>query len=337
MLNVAKSVYALGRTVYKTKTAGAQAGTMFDAFCKTMGSSNVSKQSARQVFNETTKKAQDLENIAKEILKNSGANATVTVRVKGVDSTASKIQKKFIGFGKKGYENSRGDIHEVILGKGTGELVGDSFGFRYILQSEKTAGKDNSIRIYESILNAQKQNKKSFELTCFEDYYGKGIKPYGNEAIRDKYAELQYRTSLGKVKETIATFTEKPSGYTRTNINGKINGVNAEIQVGGIYTTKWGDIEHILYDMRQGKPLDMSKYTPEQKELALKIEKAYKEVLERKTGNTSENFNKNYLNKLWDSFRNAEANNLKEPVYPKFPEGYPEVLKIENLLKLAHD
>lgn len=278
-----------------------------------------------------------MEQFAENILKASGANATLSARVKGVDSTASKIQKKFIGFGKKGYENSRGDIHEVILGKGTGELVGDSFGFRYILQSEKTGGKDNSIRIYESILNAQKQNKKSFDLTCFEDYYGKGIKPYGNEAIRDKYAELQYKTSLGKVKETIATFTEKPSGYTRTNINAKINGVNTEIQVGGVYTTKWGDVEHILYDMRQGKPLDMSKYTEEQKELALKIEKAYKEVLERKTGNTSENFNKNYLNKLWDSFRNAETNNLKEPVYPKFPEGYPEILKIENLLKLAHD
>lgn len=337
MLNVAKSVYALGRTVYKTKTAGAQAGTMFDAFCKTMGSSNVSRQSARQIFNETYKKSDDLKNIANEILKNSGANATVTVRVKGVDSTASKIQKNFASFDKKGYENSREQIHEIILGDGTKELVGDSYGFRYILQSEKTGAKDNSIRIYESILNTQKQNKKSFELTCFEDYYGKGIKPYGNEAIRDKYAELQYRTSLGKVKETIATFTEKPSGYTRTNINAKINGVNAEIQVGGVYTTKWGDIEHILYDMRQGKPLDMPKYTPEQKELAIKIEKAYKEVLERKTGNTSENFNKNYLNKLWDSFRNAEANNLKEPVYPKFPEGYPEILKIENLLKLAHD
>ena len=327
----------IGKIVYSTRTSGAKAGTMFDAFCATMSRPNVARQSARRIVNETAARSEELKEVADDILKYSGADAIVKPRVKGVDSTAAKIQKKFTGFQKDGYDVSKEKIYEVILGGGTKELVGDSYGIRFILQSEKNGGRENSLRIYDSILNAQKNNPRTFSLTGFEDYYGRGIKPYGNEAIRDRFAELRYRTSLGKQKETIAAFTAKPSGYTRTNINGRINGVNTEIQVGGLHTTKWGDVEHILYDMRQGKPLDMSKYTPEQKKLALEIQKAYKEVLQRKSDRTAEDFSEKYLNKLWNSFREAEVKNLAEPVYPEFPQGYPEILKVENILKLVHD
>lgn len=337
MINCGKSLYTLGKMVYTTKRAGASAGTMFDAFVHTMSKPNIARQSARRIVNETTELSKELEKIADDILQYSGADAIVKPRVKGVGSTAAKIQKNFKGFQKDGYDASKEKIYEVILGGGTKELVGDSFGIRFILQSEKKGGRENSWRVYDSILNAQKNNPRTFSLTGFEDYYGKGIKPYGNEAIRDSFAELRYRTSLGKQKETIAAFTAKPSGYTRTNINGCINSVNTEIQVGGVHTTKWGDVEHILYDMRQGKPLDMSKYTPEQKKLALEIQKAYNEVLHRKSERTAEDFSEKYLNKLWNSFREAEVKNLAEPVYPEFPQGYPEILKVENILKLVHD
>lgn len=327
----------IGKVVYSTKTAGVSAGTMFDAFIHTMSKSNVARQSARRIVNETTELSKGLEKIADDILKHSGADAIVKPRVKGVGSTAAKIQKNFTGFQKDGYDASKEKIYEVILGGGTKELVGDSYGIRFILQSEKKCGRENSLRIYDSILNIQKNNPRTFSLTGFEDYYGRGIKPYGNEAIRNRFAELRYRTSLGKQKETIAAFTDKPSGYTRTNINGCINGVNTEIQVGGVHTTRWGDVEHILYDMRQGKPLDMSKYTPEQKKLAMEIQEAYREVLQRKSGHTAQEFSEKYLNKLWNSFREAEVKNLAEPIYPEFPQGYPDILKVENILKLVHD
>ncbi len=337
MINIAKTAMALGKTVYTTRTAGARTTTMFDAFCKTMSRPDVAAQRASRIVADTEKRSAELKEIANKILSNSGVDAKISARVKGIDSTASKIKKKFTGFQEKGYESVKEQIYNVILGKGTGELVGDSYGFRYILNKEKTGTQDSAVKLYESILNYQKKNHKTFDLTSFEDYYGKGIKPYGNTEIRDKFALLKYKTSLGKTKETIAAFTEKPAGYTRTNINGRINGVNVEIQVGGKHTTKWGDVEHILYDMRQGKPLDMSKYTPEQIELAKKIQKAYSEVLSRKNVNTADEFSKKYLNKLWDSFRNAEVKNLDNPVYPEFPQGYPEILRVENLLKLAHD
>lgn len=309
--------------------------TMFDAFCSTMSKSHIARQSARKIVNAATAKADEIEKTAKAILQASQAEAKVSCRVKGVTSTANKIQKKFNGF--KDYESAQNTIHEIILGNGTQEIVGDSFGIRYILQKEATQGKQNSLRIYEGILNAQKHNKKNFSLTGFEDYYGKDVTPYGNEQIRDRFAQLNYKTTLGKLKETIAAFTEKESGYTRTNINGKINGINTEIQVGGVHTTKWGDVEHILYDMRQGKALDMSKYTPEQVKLAKDIQKAYQEVLQRKKNHTAQEFSQNYLNKVWDTFRKAETQNLETPIFPEFPSGYPEILKIENILKLAHD
>ncbi len=337
MFNCVNNAFKLEKMVYQTRTAGAAVGTMFDAFCKTMSKSNVARQSARDVVKQTADKAKKLEEIANKILKNSKSNAIPKVRVKGVNSTASKIKKKFIELENKGYEASREKVQEIFFGNGVGELVGDSYGFRYILQNEKSGNIESSIKLYESILNFQRKHPRKFRITGFEDYYGKGIKPYGNEAIRDKYAELQYRTSLGKRKETLAAFTEKPSGYTRTNINVRINGVNTEIQIGGLHTTKWGDVEHILYDMRQGKPLDMSKYTQEQKELAYKIRNAYKEVLKRKTGQTAEKFSQEYLTKVWDTSRKAEILNSKEPLFPVFPQGYPEILKAENILKLAHD
>ena len=87
----------------------------------------------------------------------------------------------------------------------------------------------------------------------------------------DEFAKRQYKTIRGRVKETVAADALKPSGYTRDNINARINGVNTEIQVGGKFTTKWGDAEHFLYDIRQGKKLDLSELTPEQ----IKIVKKY--------------------------------------------------------------
>lgn len=335
LYSAARNICSQGKIVYSAKTQGASAGTMFDAFCKTMSGKSAARQSAKNIVADTTSMAEKLEKIAAEILKDSKANAEISCRVKSVKSTAPKIQKKFAEM--KDYESSRDKIHTMILGNGTKEIVGDSYGIRFILNSEATAGKQNSLRIYDSILSANKKNPKEFSITGFEDYYGQNIKPYGNSSTRNKFAKLDYKTTLGEVKQTIASFTPKPSGYTRTNINAQINGVNTEIQVGGLHTTKWGDVEHILYDIRQKKPLDMSKYTPEQKKLAREVKQAYTEVLQRQTGHTSDEFSEKYLNKLWNTFRDAEVKNLKKPVFPSFPQGYPDVLNIENLLKLAHD
>ena len=357
MINFAKGACALGKIVYRTKNTSTQSTaiceafckalenkaakekttTLFDAYCKTISNPEVANRHAARIVGDIEQKSNELKAIADKILKNSGVDAAVSARVKGVDSSASKIIKKFTGFQKKGYESVKENIYDIMFGKGTREVIGDSYGFRYIINSEKTGGRKSSLKLYESILESSQQNSKNFSLTGFEDYYGKGITPYGNKAIRDKFAQLQYQTPSGKTKETVSSFTEKPAGYTRTNINARINCVNVEIQVGGKHTTKWGDVEHILYDMRQNKPLDMSKYTPEQKELALQIQKAYQEVLARKSGHTADEFCEKYLNKLWESFREAEIKNLDTPMYPAFPKGFPEILKVENLLKLAHD
>ncbi len=47
----------IGKVVYSTKTAGASAGTMFDAFIHTMSKPHIAKQSARKIVADTQKVA----------------------------------------------------------------------------------------------------------------------------------------------------------------------------------------------------------------------------------------------------------------------------------------
>ena len=298
---------------------------MFDAFVNTMMKPHIARNCARKINAQTKAKAQQLENFAKDILAESKVDASVSCRVKSVDSTASKLMKNIRNFDS--YENKREEILDIFLGKGMGEIVGDSFGIRF------TANTPDTSNFFHTIFTKAKSGK-DFYVTGIENYHGAGIRPYADNGIMDNFAKLNYRTSRGIVKETTATNALKPSGYTRDNINGIINGVNTEIQIGGKHTTKWGDAEHWLYDIRQGKKADLSKLTKEQKKIALQLEREYSALLSRPKAHKY--FVDNYLNKIWAYMRNSEIKGLEIPEFPSFPKGYPSVLKAENIIKLAH-
>lgn len=310
-----------GRIVYSTSTAASRP-TMFDAFCKTMQQDHIAQKSARELVNRAKLVLPQFERTAQDILTRSGINAKVSCRAKGVTSTANKIQKNFKSF--KNYETSREQVQDAILGGGLKEMVGDSLGMRFTFNSPHSDG------IYENII---RQKGHNFQISYFEDYYGKGVQPYASQTIKDKFAKLRYIAPDGTYAPTTVTSTEKAFGYTRTNINGNFAGVNAEIQVGGKFTNRWGDAEHALYDMRQGKTPDFSHYSEAQIKLARQIQDAYKKVLANPALNAD--YTNNYLNKIWGVLVNAEKHNLSKPIYPQLPAGVPDILSAENILKLA--
>ena len=309
-----------GRILYSTSTAASRP-TMFDAFCKTM-QSHAAKESAKKLVAQAELVLPQFEKAAQDMLSRSGANAKVSCRAKSVTSTANKIQKNFRNF--KNYNEAREQIQDVILGDGIKNMVGDSLGMRFTLNTP------HSDRIYENII---KQRSKNFQINYFEDYFGTGVQPYASNTIKDKFAKLQYIAPDGSKANTIVTSTEKPFGYTRTNINGTFAGINTEIQVGGKYTNRWGDAEHVLYDMRQGKTLDFSHYTKAQIKLAQQIQKAYEKVLINPALNAE--YTNNYLNKIWGVLVDAERQCLCKPVFPPLPKGIPDILSAKNILKLA--
>lgn len=310
-----------GRIVYSTSTAASRP-TMFDAFCRTMQQDHIAQKSAKELVGRAQLVMPQFEKTGQEILSRAGVDAKVSCRAKGVTSTANKIQKVFRNF--ESYGESRDQIQDIVLGGGIKEVVGDSLGMRFTLNTPHTD------RIYESIL---RQKGRNLQINYFEDYYGKGIQPYASKAIEDKFAKLRYIKYDGTKAHTTVTTTEKAFGYTRTNINGTFAGVNAEIQVGGKFTNRWGDAEHVLYDLRQGKTPDYSHFTETQTKLAKQIQSAYKEVLANPALNDV--YRNNYLNKIWGVLRDAEKRSLSKPEFPQLPAGIPEILSAENILKLA--
>jgi len=323
LLPIAKNLMTESRIVYSTATkGGATAGTMFDAFCKTMQKSSIAQKAAKESVKITEQKASQLEAKAHEILQNSGAKGSVTYRVKSVNSSASKIQKEFKNFSKKGYDSSKEQINEIILGNGPRELICDAYGMRF--------NTNNTTKIYNEML---KQHKNNFPITCFEDYYGKGLRPYAGEKMANKFKELTYNNSYGELRHTIGVTSEKASGYTRTNSNFVVNGIKGEIQVGGNHTIKWGDAEHLLHDIRQGKALDLSHVKKEHVELAKQIANEYQRLLT--TPKLNKVYTDNYLNKIWGSLIDAETKGLAKPIYPALPNSIPSVLSAENIMKLV--
>ena len=135
--------------------------TMFDAFVNTMKKSHIAKQSAKKAVAHAQQNAAKLEQTAQDILTKSGADAKVSCRVKSVDSTASKQIRYLKDFDT--YENKRNDVLNIILGSGMREIIGDSYGMRFIYNAEKTKGKDTAKLIYDTMLDYAK-NKKDFSI-----------------------------------------------------------------------------------------------------------------------------------------------------------------------------
>lgn len=273
-----------------------------------------------------------------------GLDVFISARVKGQQSSFDKIKNgvsKMRNFdgpldaeSQKKYDESHKIINYFLMEKPLKQkykgLIGDQLGLRYIQNKETVGGKNVTDTITSNLSSLH--GKDQISLRQYENYKGRGIKPYTTEQRAGHVTDLRYIDENGNVKNVIYAETVKPLGYTRINADAKINSVNTEIQIGGNHTTDFGDVEHVLYDIRSNKSLDMSGLSKEQKALAKEVAKEYKKVLENKELYGRYN---DYLPEIWNASRTAEGNQSLLACAP-VPSGLSEVLSHESLLKLAH-
>lgn len=273
------------------------------------------------------------------------ADVFISARVKGQSSSRDKIENNIVKMNnfegpldkktQEKYDKSHKLINifleEIPLSEKYKRLIGDQLGLRYIQNRMTKNGKDVTDIITDN-LKSLHQNNSGVSLRKIENYKGEGITPYTTSERVAALQKLKYLDEAGLENHVFYAQNIKPLGYTRINTDAKINGVKTEIQIGGNHTTLIGDTEHIFYDTRTNKKLDLSGYSPEQRALAKKIVKEYKKV------STDENATKvynEYLLDMWKTARTAEESMIN-PIYKAVPEGIAPVLSADNVLSLKH-
>lgn len=304
----------IGRIVYSTV---GNKGTFYDALLNTYSKSNVAKQFARQVNTSATKFKDQVDDVLKPLCDDFG---TYGSRVKKVEKIAGKVPK---GLG----ELTPKDAVAYITSGNFRNVIGDGNGARIIFNDAKDYN-----RFMKRLIKAHKNKKVDLKIACVENYHGKGVKPYIDNSIMDDLQKLSYVDGSGNVRNTTVLNKVKKAGYTRANTDLYINGVRVEFQIGGKYTTRFGEVEHYLYDMRQTGVIDLSHLSSEQRQLFYKMREAYQPIIKDNIRNARF---EEYMTKVWNTLRVAEEKGLKGfPKLPKPPKGIPEILSGENLMLL---
>lgn len=292
------------------------------------------KKNGLDVFDADRMPKESKEEYAKRLKQADFSDVVFSTRVKGIESTRSKILKqidKMKNFKqnpdrmdketRKAYDDSIDVINNFLSPQKTREkykaLVGDTLGLRIGANVEKKNGEDVSNLVFKSLGNLDKNTP--IKTKSVENYFGEGITPYTTRTEIEKYFDT-----------SIYAQTPKKYGYTRVNADIKVNGTNGEFQYGGKYTSKWGDKEHVLYDKRSNKKLDTSHYTPEQTRLAKEIRNKYGVLLKDKEKDEKYAM---YLKEVWANARNAEKTGAQF-VPPTLPGEFNQILSAENILKL---
>lgn len=231
-------------------------------------------------------------------------------RIKSVEKITGKIPRAM-------NDLSIDDAVEYISNGKITNILGDGFGARIVINNVNDIPK-----FLQRLAKAHKSGE--LKLTLVENYSGSGINPYINGTDMRRLNELGAgkNITLNKIKN---------SGYTRTNTDIFINGTKIEFQIGGKHTTRFGDVEHFIYDMRNTGNPDLSKLNDTQKELFYKMKKEYVKLINNKNANKIYG---EYLKNVWKNLKEAEEKHLPFPNLPDPPAKIPKILSVNNLLKL---
>ena len=292
-----------GKLVYST---GGSRGTFFDAFKAFNSKPHMAEKLAREINKSSAKIKSQADKVLKPLCNDLGEFGS---RVKKVEKITGKIPRAMddLTFDDAVKYISEGKITNVL---------GDGYGARIIINDPKDVPK-----LIDRLINLHKKGK--IKISLVENYRGDGTPPYINGNNMRMLNELDVKKiTVNKIKE---------AGYTRTNMDIFINGIRVEFQIGGKHTTRFGEVEHYLYDMRlKGKP-DLSKLNDSQKALFYKMRDQYTQLSQNEKLDTEY---KKYLTKVWKVLKQAEEKNLPFPELPKLPSNIPKILSVENLLKL---
>ena len=292
------------RLVYST---GGCRPTFFDAFKAFNSKPHMAKKLALRI-NEVSK---DIKPRADEILRPLCDDlGEFGSRIKKVDKITGKIPRAM-------KDLSFDDAVEYIANGKITNILGDGYGARIIINDPK----DVPV-LLRRLADVHKSGK--LELTLVENYRGNGINPYINGN------NMRMLNEIG-AGENITLNKIKNAGYTRSNMDIFIDGFKIEFQIGGKRTTRFGEVEHYLHDMRLNGTPDLSKLNDAQKELFYKMQKEYTLLKQNKK---LDNLYNKYLTQVWKCFKEAEEKSLLSVVLPELPHGIPKILSVENLLKL---
>lgn len=234
------------------------------------------------------------------------------VRGKGLESIYDKLSRKVLN-GKE------------IDSLGTArKQIGDLVGTRLVLDDISDA---NIQKIVDNICKGIESGK--IKITEIHNYLN-ASKPYFSQAQFE-----QIRTSAARRGYEIPRLESEQkslSGYVSAQMNVIHSlGTCGELQIRGKLMNKYGEIEHIPYDIRRGK--NIGKNIPELEEFFKPVEDAVTKL------------KRNGLDKVYDDYilncykylRKYETDKIKGafklPQFPKKLRGY-EILKFESLDKI---
>lgn len=291
-------------------STGGNKGTFFDAFKAFNTKPHMVNKLGKSIFKSAEKVMPDAKTTFGEICEGLGV---LNVRQKSLGKIKTKLPKVIDDLSLKDFEEI-GTLKNVI---------GDGCGARIIMD-------DLSKR--EELISRLFKAHKSGKITLqkVENYHGNGITPYFTSKNTDLLRELNYKNIHGKTLCVIADSVPKSAGYTRVNMDVLLDGVKAEFQFGGSLTTRFGEVEHYIYDMRRIGSVDLSKLSKQQKQLFNDMRQQYLKVIKNPAKKQAYN---NYLTDVWKRLKDAEKHGVM-PAFGEVPEGLPKILSAKNLFKL---
>ena len=304
-LGAVRSSQAVNRLVYSTGRDEKVATTILDFYKNSLLKNVNSRKLAADVFERSTKISSEAESILRPVGEKYGLFQN---RVKSLAKIEGKVPNAIRKIDNK-------MATELLQERELANVIGDGYGARVTF---------NNAKEMESFVDELARTDKSFRILNLENYHGRGIEPYISTESGKRIAE---KYGIDIINST------KNAGYTRVNLNAVYKGVPMEFQLGGKYTTRFGEVEHYLYDMRGGATPDLRKLNDSQKTLFNRMRPLYQRTIENQT--TNEIYS-NYLNDFWASLRIAEEKGLPFPAFPARPSGIPRILTLENLFKLEH-
>ncbi len=223
-------------------------------------------------------------------------------RVKSAASIKDKIIRKLTDPNEKyeleNIEQARGMIRDLVGTKITVDRLSQSQ-IDEIIASLNKGFREGGIRPIE-----------------IDNYSGKNITPYLTEANIDSIKEAAI-SAKSQTETSYIGAKNKGSGYTSAQINvTHSNGVSGELQIRSTQIDSVANIEHIPYDIRQGK--DISSNNPLVKRVYSQIEKSAQNL--SKSGEKSYG---NYLNKIYEYNKAVEQGltGMQEPQIGDFFTG----------------
>src|SRR3989338_9232962 len=231
---------------------------------------------------------------------------TVSLRNKSSASAAAKLYRKAMG-GK-----TITNLREAAAN------VSDGIGGRLIVR-EPTPARMNQVT--DQIIQGIERGE--IKVTKIENYRGPNGIPYLDDASIERIQRAMHQKGI-EVEVVSGVEAVRPSGYTTAQMNIVFkSGVTGEFQIRGPIIHDLAEVEHIVYDLRQGKGLLPPYDVPQLRE----VENVFTSLPRRQQ--------EEYMLYLREQYQNARRREMGDTLFdpPQLPESIRQhkVLELEEI------